>query len=216
MLGRLSILFAFLSGSAMADQIDAAGRLEFQKTGGTCSAILIAADVIATAAHCATENPEEGIVFRPSDLRGGRLFPVTRFERHPFYDRENTRIEWKFRFDIAVARLAEPVPAARARPIPMGDDAQVGETVFIVSWRGNSDRLRQRACPVIEGLPGLVTLGCAVQGGESGAPVIRKTESGLELVAIISSRTRQLEQPVAQASDVRLRIPPLIRALDAP
>ncbi len=216
MMLRLATLLCLLAAPSTADQISAAGRIEFQKTGGSCSAVLIAPDVIATAAHCAGNDPVDGIVFRPSDKRGGRLFPVAQFVRHPFYDRENVRPEWRFRFDVAVARLSEPVPTARATPLPLGDDARLGETVFIVSWRGGDDKLRQRACAVIDGLPGLVTLGCRVRGGESGAPVLRKTSEGLELVAIISSRTRQLEQPVAQASDVRLRIPPLLNVLTTP
>lgn len=189
--------------------------MESQKKGGTCSAVLIAPDVVATAAHCANGTPED-VIFRPGDKRGGRLFPVTRYQPHPFYDEQSARIEWRFRFDIAVAKLAEPVPPARAEPMPLGDDAKIGETLFIVSWRGVDDRMRQRACPVIDGMPGLVTLGCAVLGGESGAPVLRKTDEGLELVAIISSRATQLQQPVAQASDVRLRIPPLLQALNTP
>lgn len=215
MLFRFATIALFLLNAPLsAEQISSAGRLEKRTENGTCSAILIAPDVVATAAHCGGDIGD--LIFRPGDKRGGRIFPVTRIERHPFYDQNSARIEWRYRFDVAVARLSEPVPPQRAVPMPLGEDAQVGETLFIVSWRGGDDRMRQRACPVIEGLQGLVTLGCNVLGGESGAPVIRKTEDGLELVAIISSRTTQLQQPVAQASDVRLRIPPLLKALGTP
>jgi len=204
-----------LTRPVWCQDISGVGRLE-HATGGSCSAVLIEPDIIATAAHCAGGNPAMSS-FRPSDTRGGRIFPIEKFVRHPLYDSNSARIDWQYRFDIAVAKLAEPVPDLRARPLPMGEDATKGESVFIVSWRGGDDRLRQRACLVIDGIPGLVTLGCQVRGGESGAPVIRKTESGeLEVIAIISSRTRILEQPVAQASNVRLRIPPLIRELSAP
>ena len=204
----------FFAHQGNAQDISGVGRIEFE-TGGSCSAVLIEPDVVATAAHCAGKDPASGVVFRPSDLRGGRLFPVERFVRHPLYN-SSARIEWQYRFDIAVAKLTEPVPATRAQPLPLGEDAETGERVFVVSWRGGDDRLRQRACSVIDGIPGLVTLGCEVRGGESGAPVIRKTDDGLEIVAIISSRTRLLEQPVAQASNVRLRIPPLLNALRSP
>lgn len=209
------VIFLSLAIPASAQDISGVGRIEYA-TGGSCSAVLIEPDIIATAAHCAGRDPSKGIVFRPSDTRGGRLFPVQRFVSHPLYDKNSTRIEWQYRFDIAIGKLAEPVPDDRAQPLPLGDDAQISERVFIVSWRGGDDRLRQRACPVIEGIPGLVTLGCQVRGGESGSPVIRKTKNGLEVIAIISSSSRQLEQPVAHASDVRLRIPPLINELNAP
>ncbi len=83
-----------------------------------------------------------------------------------------------------------------------------------MSWRKDeTEAPRQRKCQVIAGVEGLVTLGCAVLGGESGAPVLRETDDGLELVAIISSRTRQFFRPVAQASDVRLRLQPLFDEL---
>lgn len=58
-----------------------------------------------------------------------------------------------------------------------------------------------------------MTLGCDVKGGESGAPLFRRTDSGaLELVAIISSRGRLLDQPIAQASNLRIRLQPLLDA----
>ena len=97
----------------------------------------------------------------------------------------------------------------------MGPEAELGEGLFLVSWRaGEGSRPRQRRCLVIEGeVPGVVTLGCQVRGGESGAPVLRLVPDGVELVAIVSSRSRLGQQPVAIASDVTLRIPPLLQRL---
>ena len=211
------LIFLLTAGLGQADQIDAAGRLESKGGSSSCSASLIRRDVIVTAAHCARGNPDDGIVFRPGDGQTGQTYAVKRFVRHPLYDTESSRTEWRYRFDIAVGELAEAVPESRAGLLPLGDDAQLGETLFIVSWRWfEGNRPRQRACPVIPGLRGLVTLGCPVENGESGAPVIRKTDGGLELVAIISSRGQQLDQPIAQASDVRLRIPPLLDRLKNP
>lgn len=196
-----------------ADQVASAGRIEFSGQTGSCSAVLIRPDVIATAAHCAGESGN--VFFHPGDGIGGTAYVVKRFLNHPLYDSATSRIDWRLRFDIAIGELAEPVPSDRATPIEMGDDAMVGERLFLISWRGG-DRPRQRICQVIDGIAGLVTLGCAVRGGESGAPVMRKTDTGLELVAIISSRGRQLDQPVAQASNVRLRLPPLFDELNSP
>lgn len=212
-----TVLSALLATPCVADQIGAAGRLEFKNTNGSCSASLIRRDVVVTAAHCAGGDPSDGIVFRLGDGQSGRTFSVKRFVRHPFYDPESSRVEWRFRFDIAIAELSEPVPEDRAAILPLGDDAVLGETLYVVSWlwlEGN--RPRQRACPVIPGRTGLVTLGCPARGGESGAPVIRRTDEGLELVAVVSSRGQMLDQPIAQASNVRLRIPPLLDALGDP
>ena len=203
----------WLSGSAFAaDQTSGVGRIENTNTGGGCTAALIAPDLVVTAAHCGGrgEHPS-GIVFRPGDGRPG-TYPVTRVVRHPLYDRQSPRVEWRLRFDLAVAVLEAPVPEDRAKPFPTGDDARVGEVLHVYSWR-EGPRPRQRPCPTLEGIAGLVTLGCRVQGGESGSPVLRITEDGLEIVAVISSRGRILAQPVAQASDVRLRLPPILDIL---
>lgn len=137
--------------------------------------------------------------------------------RHPLYDTDSPRDEWKYRFDIGAMRLANSLASEVIRPFSVGEEAQPGETLFIVSWRKeDGPRPRQRACPVLAvGMTGLVTLGCRVVGGESGAPVLRKTDAGLELVAVISSRTSILNQPVAQASNLRLRLPPLLDLLGA-
>lgn len=213
MMLRLVLILVFSIASTAtkaAEAVSGAGRLEYDDTGGTCSAALVRPDLVVTAAHCA-QGPERptNIFFRTGQDSDGERYPVDLLVPHPLYDRDSPRLEWRLRFDIAVARLARPVPETVARPFSGGDVAQPGETLFIVSWR-EGQRPRQRACVVFEGTPGLVTLGCPVLGGESGAPVLRRTGSSLELVAVISSRARVLDQPVAQASDVFLRLPPLL------
>ena len=214
MIRFFSILALFLAGTADAEgTISAAGRIESLDKPASCSAALIRPDVIVTAAHCGQRGKW---VFRPGDGQDGDVYQILKVTQHPLYDRDGPRVDWKLRFDIAVGRLAKPVPASRAVPFSLGDDAVLGERLFIVSWRLDATgRPRQRICLVFDGVPRLVTLACRVQGGESGAPVLRRTEDGLELVAIVSSRARVRGQPVAQASNVRLRLPPLLDIVDA-
>lgn len=210
----LALLTGFALPSQAAGKLDAAGRIEFSVSGGSCSAVLIAPNIVATAAHCTPEPDElENVSFRSGG--GTETFPALRAVKHPLYDRESPRIEWQYRFDIGAIEVRSSDVLKAIEPIPVGHEAQRGETLYIVSWlRSYGPRPRQKACPVLEvGLQGLVTLGCEVESGESGAPVLRKTAAGLELVAIVSSRAKLLEQPVAQASDVRLRLPPLLDLL---
>ena len=213
MIRSLALSLILTASGALAEgTVSAAGQLDHVTSEGSCSAVLIREDLIATAAHCVVRRR---IAFRPGDGQNGESYLVAKFVPHPLFE-ATERIDWKLRFDVAIGRLARPVPLNRAVPIPLGEDAEVGERLFIVSWRNDgTDRPRQRACPVIAGVPGLVTLGCQVRGGESGAPVFRKTEDGLELVAIVSSRAKLLNQPVAYASNVRLRLQPMIDKLDA-
>jgi hypothetical protein len=214
MLLRSLVVFILSGCPVFADSaISAAGRMEIVGRGATCSASLIRPDLIATAAHCVINHDQ---VFRPGDGLAGAIFLIEDKAIHPLYKQSKSRVEWKIRFDVAVGQLSKSVPSERATPLPIGDEAIVGETLYVVSWRRDGTKLpRQRPCDVLAGDDGLVTLGCQVQGGESGAPVLRKTEDGYELVAIVSSRTWRLDQPVAKASNVRLRLPPLLDQIDA-
>lgn len=203
--------------AAAADAIPAAGRLEDVERGTTCSASLVAPDIVLTAAHCVAKylnaDSEDPIplVFRPGIGLTAETHAIDRVVLHPLYDRVNDPNRWALRFDFAAVHLATPVPPEIAVPFEMGVEAQVGEKLFIVSWRNHhSPQPRQRACNVMPGARGLVTLACTVSGGESGAPVLRIGENGLELVAVISSRGKFLQQPIAQASNVALRLPPLL------
>lgn len=213
---RAFVLLLLASSPALASQIGAVGRVEHINSDGGCSAVLVAPDIVLSAAHCISPK-KTNFAFRPGDGQINRVrHGLIEVFQHPMYQVMRERILWRLRFDIAIARLEAPVPAARATPIPPGPEAQIGETLYIVSWRRDgSTKPRQRACKVIEGATGLVTLACAVKGGESGAPVLRKTKDGLELVAIISSKSKQLDQPIAQASDVALRLPPLMDLIEA-
>ena len=199
--------------------LGAVGRIEKLESLTTCTAVLVEPDVVLTAAHCVegdAADPEAmaRVRFRPGVGLAGPVFDAAEIVLHPLYDRVNDPWLWRLRFDLAAVRLSGPVPPEVARPLGTGDEAQPGERLFLVSWRPDSGLVpRQRACEVVPGLRGLVTLGCRVSGGESGAPVLRKTSEGLEIVAILSSRGKIKEQPVAQGSNVALRLPPLLAAL---
>ncbi|MEO1537391.1 MAG: trypsin-like peptidase domain-containing protein [Pseudomonadota bacterium] len=192
------------------DLFAAAGRIEDAVTERPiCSAALIAPDIVVTAAHCVSEAPSAPRAFRVSE---DTAVSVIRFVRHPLYKEFGD--SRRLRFDIAVGVLSESVDIYTSPPLALGEDAVHGEGLYIVSWPRGWERPRQRRCAVIEGtVPGVVTLGCRVRGGESGAPLLRLTEDGVELVAILNSTARQNGRSVALASDVRLRIPALLDSL---
>ena len=204
---RLFLILIFLATNAHAEGTPSAtGRLETRT--GSCSGALIAPDIVVTAAHCVDEGDTGNLIFRPnSNVR--RIFPTTQAVRHPLYNNDGP---WRFRFDFALVQLIRPVSSDLATPFALGPEAELDERLFLLSWRRNEEP-RQRRCPVIPGIRGLVTLACDVRGGESGAPVLRKTDTGLELVAIISSRGTQIRQPVAQASNLRNRLTPMLDRL---
>lgn len=213
---RWLTLFLMLAAPVVADPLDAAGRLENPDTGGGCSAVLVEPDVVLTAAHCVPlDSVTHSQVFRLEDALNHPPTALTARAVHPLYGEATSRTEWRFRFDLAAVRLAEPVPPEVAMPMQAGPEARLGERLFLLSWKdGAEPRPRQRACEVIPGVRGLITLACEVGGGESGAPVVRKTDDGVELVGIVSSRSRQFNQPTAQASNVWIRLAPLLDILE--
>lgn len=208
------ILFILIALPVQSEMFAAAGRIEDPASGGICSASLIRPDVIVTAAHCISDLEDPAYVFR-SSIPGTEPVRVERFVLHPFYVGFKEQRFRRLRFDIAVGQLAAPADVGSISPFSLGNEAEKGEGLFLASWRQRSgSRPRLRRCFVIEGqVAGIVTLGCQVRGGESGAPVLRLTVDGLELVAIINSTARYKGQQVALAADVRLRIPPLLGQL---
>ena len=60
----------------------------------------------------------------------------------------------------------------------------------------------------------MITLGCPVQGGESGGAVLRLSGGRAEIVAVLTSRRQIGALPVAQASPLELRLEPMLRLID--
>lgn len=209
----LVLLVLCLATQSRADMFASAGRIEVRDGPGTCSAALIAPQVIVTAAHCVDADAGHSYLFHLG--AGSVSIPVTRVVVHPLYADLSGQSLRRLRFDIAVAKLSRPVDSDLATGFPLGDEAQRGEGLFMASWRAGP-RPRERRCLVLEtDIPGIVPLGCRVRGGESGAPVLRMTEKGLELVAIVNSTANDHGRSVAFASDVRGRIAPLQARLRA-
>lgn len=213
LLPAITFFYFYLATLASADLFSAAGRIENVTGTGGCSASLIAADVIATAAHCVREGVDESYQFRLNGQSATVL--VERVVVHPLFQQFEGQRFRRLRFDMAVARLATPVEPKVAKPFELAAKAELGEGLFLASWPNPRwERARERRCVVIDGgPPSVVTLGCRVRGGESGAPVLRLTESGMELVAIVNSTARQGSRSVAFASDVFERIPVLLERL---
>jgi protease YdgD len=202
------LVLALVTVSARAETpslLAAVGRLDLAGEA-SCSGTLIASDLVLTAGHCLigevdqTQLVGDRISFHPGRSPGlpaaegiqGRVAAV-----HPIYGFGIGPRAARMGFDFGLLRLAAPVPPEVATPLSMGPLPGVGDYVFIAGYRGGrGDMARQRRCEVIEANHAFAALGCEVDSGESGSPMLRLTDTGPEVVGVLANKGEIEGQPV--------------------
>ncbi len=185
--------------------LSAVGFVQHGGTGG-CTGTLVAPDLVLTAAHCTPGAGAEvgrGFVFRtgaypghPAVERGGSDVAF-----HPFAAHGTVPDIAAMRYDVALLRLAAPVPPEVATPLPVAPLTDQSQTPVIAAFRGPATvRARERRCPLLDRRGDVLVLGCAVRKGESGAPVISVGAEGLAVVGVVSAQSRVLRTEVALAA----------------
>jgi protease YdgD len=142
-------------------------------TGG-CTAVLIAPDIALTAAHCA-----RGAVSGPAAMRltfrpDSAPFAVTVRAVAFHAERGDDTLSFdNAHADIALLRLAMPVPPDIAAPIPLSTAPQA-EVAALYGYRNpDGDTLHGHpSCSVATARPELLVSDCSVVSGFSGAPLL--------------------------------------------
>ena len=100
--------------------------------GGVCSAVIVAPDVILTAAHCVTGADQHRVHFRDGGGEPVLIVPAAKAV-HPGYDAK--AIEKRTRsIDLALLRLPAPLPAPfQSATLGMGRPAK-GDAVTVAGW----------------------------------------------------------------------------------
>src|ERR671912_439831 len=146
---------AIVGGAGREGPLERASVMVLSSKGGVCSAVIVDADVVLTAAHCATGAPEHRVHWRGEDGRPELVEPAAKAV-HPAYDAKAVEARRRS-IDLALVKLPEKLPdrfavAALSAAAP-GGGARVRFGGYGVSIEGEArttGAFRLADLPVVE------------------------------------------------------------------
>jgi protease YdgD len=200
----------------------AVGRLDGPT--GYCTATLVAPDLVLTAAHCLFDragrpllpdslNFNAGLTAGAASARRG----ISQIELDASFDPRAPMTAANVRHDLALLRLAEPIPTSVLDPFVLHQGALPAGPVSIVSYgRGRSDHLsRQKVCRLLGQQAAILTFDCDVTFGSSGAPVFTHLNGRGRILSVISGMGTQGGKTYAYGMELPHRVALLKRQMRA-
>jgi hypothetical protein len=199
---------AMVGGAATADKTIARHvALIVGSRGTSCTGVVIARNLVLTAAHCVQAGADYKIVEFDA-ARHPTLRDVSLVQSHPQFDL-NTLLGHRATADVALLRLKAPLPDAFA-PAPLasvqkavaaGDHLLVAGYGLAVRGDGRTGGTIRVADLVATGQPGTLQIrlvdastngvraGLSACTGDSGAPVFDSSNGHLSVVGLVSWST---------------------------
>jgi V8-like Glu-specific endopeptidase len=211
-LARLVVLLSMLAGAAAGEErrlLEADEAAPFRGVGRLnvagqrfCTATLISAQVVVTAAHCLF-HPRTGVRVPLSELRfvaGLRRGEIAGFGRpvravsHPDFVFGAPDFDG-IGADLALIEIDRPVPEADAAPFAVGPPGE--GALSIVAYRRDRAQVPslEEPCAPVAAFAGIMALDCAITYGVSGAPVLALGDGRPRVVAVVSAMGRVTAEP---------------------
>lgn len=187
-----------------------------------CTGTLIAPDLVLTAAHCVVSELT-GLPYPPGNVHfvaGWRLGVkvahslAAKVAVHPRYSAGKESVRDSVPYDLALIRLATPMPPDKVAPF---DIAPAFEgSVTLVSYRQDRPNAltRQDGCAISRIRGAVVQLGCEVTFGASGSPLFQTVNGEERVTAVLSAMHMERGRIQASAVSVAAAIGPVLEKLD--